>query len=423
MSARTANVLRVAIAAAAWVFLVSGEPAPMGYDLSSLVVGARLLDTGRSASLYDHDPLVYNVAGPVARQAAREVGFRREPPPFIQPPLLAVAARPLARIPFGRVLRGWTLVSAAAFVAGAFLSALWALHRPPRPAEWLGIAAVLAFSEPARYAIWLGQTTPFLFLFAAAGLALARRAPAGGALAAVPAFWKITPGALAGAWLSPLRPRTLAAFALSLAALAGASVAAVGWEPNVAFVRQVRELGSLAPAAFNNQSVGAVLERFQRPPRERWAWARTTPSAATRAGVAVVALVLLAAVVRRARGVALEERERVLGAGALLAMLLLPGISWSHYHVFLIPAALAAAALARADGWPRARVGLFLALAALLVTWPVFPRQVTPSASGVVDGAALSALVVLALLATPRGGQPGGRLSQSTNRPVSAAGA
>jgi len=400
MSRPLSNLLRAAIAVGAWSALLGRGPAAQGYDLSALLLGARLLEVGRADALYDHDPEWFNRTGPAARSAARETGFPGEPTPYLQAPLFAVLARPLASRPFPQVLEWWNAAGAAALVTGAFLSALWALRRPPRPLEWLAIMGVLVVSEPGPYALWLGQTTPFVFALTAGALCVSGRGALAGALLVPPAFLKLVPSVVAAAWAGTRRWVAVLSFAGGLAAVALVSLAVAGVPVHRAYLSRLRDVSSLAPAAYNNQSLAAALERRQRPEPEVWLWRRSRPSPSTRVAVAVAALLGTAAVVHRASR-ARDHREQVLQAGALLGMLLVPGISWSHYFVFLIPAGIAAAAAARQNGWSAIGIGAAIVVAGALVTRPFFPDQVVPR-GGIVDGAFVSALVILALLLAPR---------------------
>jgi hypothetical protein len=400
MSRPLSNLLRAAVAVGAWTALLARGPAAQGYDLSALLLGARLLEQGRADALYEHDPEWFNRVGPAAREAALETGFVLEPTPYLQAPLFAVLARPLASRPFPLVLRGWNVAAAAALVAGAFLSALWGLGRAPFPLEWLAIAAVLVVSEPGPHALWLGQTTPFVFALTVGALCASERAALAGALLAVPAFLKLVPAVLVAGWAGAGRWRAVLSFAGATALLALFSVAAAGVPAHRAYLARLKDLSGLVPVAYNNQSLAAALERLRRPDAEAAGWRRSEASPSTRVAVAAAAFLGAAAVLRRARHAG-NLRERVLQSGALLGMLVLPGISWPHYFVFLLPAGAVAASAARRNGWPALAVWGALTAAAALMTWPVFPIPVAPR-DGLVDGGLMSALVILALLLAPR---------------------
>ena len=400
MSPRSSTLLRAAIAAGAWIALLERGPAAQGYDLSALLLGARLLEQGHADVLYEHDPEWFNRGGPAARSAARETGFRREPTPYLHAPLFAALARPLASRPFSDVLEGWNAAAAGALVAGAFLSALWGLRRAPRPLEWLAITVVLVVSEPGPHALWLGQTTPFVFALTTGALCASERGVLAGALLAVPAFLKLTPAVVVAGWALGRRWRAVVSFAAGMAALALLSVALAGVPVHRAYLARLEDLSDLVPTVQNNQSLAGALERLRLPEAEAGDWRRSKASPSTRAVAAAAALLGTAAVLRRARQAG-DLRERVVQAGALLAMLLLPGISWPHYFVFLIPAGIAAAVAARRNGWPPLWIAAALVAATALLTWPVFPNQVQPH-GGFVDGGLASALVVLALLLAPQ---------------------
>src|SRR5258708_37377774 len=112
---RAAGWVVLAVVVAAWGVSSARElwDSP-GFDLSALVVGARVLRDGGRANLYDHNERYYNIADtPVFEQAAHELGFvGYAPTAFVHPPLLAAVAEPLADLPFRTAVR-------ASLVAGA----------------------------------------------------------------------------------------------------------------------------------------------------------------------------------------------------------------------------------------------------------------------------------------------------------------
>src|SRR5579859_2660287 len=164
---RAAGWAVLALVVAAWAERSARElwDSP-GYDLSALVVGARVLRDGGSAHLYDHNDRYYNIADtPVFEAAAHELGFvGYAPTAFVHPPLLAAAAEPMAGVPFRTAMRAWLLASLVAPVAGIWLAfRVWA---PRWASPWpLALAfALRGWFRAVRYALWLGQTTPFIFL-------------------------------------------------------------------------------------------------------------------------------------------------------------------------------------------------------------------------------------------------------------------
>ena len=386
-----------------WLFLVTclgfaglvwTTPDPQGYDLSALVLSARLADSGRLGLTYEHDPVWYNRVGPSAREAARQVGFHGEPTPYLHPPLLSIAARPMASVRFPLLLNVWTVLSAAAFLAGAWLSFVWALDRRPLVLEWAGLLTILVVTSPARYALWLGQTTPFVFAFAMGALVAAGRFPrVAGVCMAVPAFLKLTPLLLVLPWLVERRGRSLRWFAGGFVTLFLASVTFAGFDANRAWVVRAGDLSTLALVSDNHQSLPAFLERRSCPPEEVLQWRRWHASPSTRLAVLAAGLGGAILVALRLAKVHPTERPRLAGIAAVLGMLILPGISWSHYFVFLLPAGLGAAHLARAQGVSRRVVAGFLGAAVVLLSRPILIDQVTPG-NGIVDGPLLAALLV-----------------------------
>jgi hypothetical protein len=372
-----------------------------GYDLSALVVGARVLHDGGRAHLYDHNDRYYNIADtPVFEQAAHELGFvGYAPTAFVHPPLLAAMAEPLAAAPFRLTVRAWLVASLAATVAGIWLAFRTWAPRWARPWPLALAFAALAWFEPVRYALWLGQTTPFVFLDLVLALWLVRRKRhvAAGALLSLAVFLKLTPLALVAAWAWQRRTRALAGVGAGLGVLTALSVALTGVGPNLAYARRVAEISGIALVTFNNHSLSALLTRytFREPDLSTFVmltpplWVRATVVAA---GVAFV--VLAVALTRRRRDAAL------LDALSILAMLLLPSIAWTHYFVFLLPVALVACTRAP-SGTPRVAVavvsGLLLALCAR--PWITDQTDFDPLHRGNIAGPSYAALGMLLLVA------------------------
>jgi alpha-1,2-mannosyltransferase len=317
-----------------------------GYDASDLepvVVGGVLLEAGQADHLYDHDPGWFNrLDSPPHVDAARALGVRSAPRPFVMPPAIAVAARPLAGVSYvvlGRILLIANLVAA--------LAALVLLDRHFRLGLLtpLGAAAALVFLhqfEPMRSAAELGQTTPLVFLAIVGAFVLDardRQVGAGLALAFATAL-KLTPGLLIVPLLLGRRWRALGAFAAAMAVVLLVGVIGAGAAATATWLGRMVELSGQSFPAFNNQSLGGFLLRFERPMQEVFTWKLFSLAPAYRiasfallgAGIAVCVWLE-----RRARP---ELRRDLIWSVCVVLVLAVPSISWNHYYLYaLLPAA------------------------------------------------------------------------------------
>jgi alpha-1,2-mannosyltransferase len=373
-----------------------------GYDLSALVVGAKVLHDGGVAHLYDHNDRYYNIAdSPEFERAARELGFSGyAPTAFVHPPLLAAVCAPLTELAFPTAVRIWLIVSLLATAAGIALAIR--VYAPRwATAGWLAVAfAAMACFEPVRYSLWLGQTTPFVFLdvIGAAWLLRRKRDLAAGLVLSLSVFLKLTPIVFAVSWAWRRRFRALSGVGAGLLVLVLVSVAVTGIGPNLVYVRRVAQIAGITLITFNNHSVPAFLTRwtFRQPDLGTFlmiappSWVRWTMLGVT---VLVTALVLV--LTRQRRDGAL------LDAFCALAMLLLPSIAWTHYFVFLVPVALVIATrLPR--GLPLRLGGPACVCLLALCARPFIPDQTDfePTRGATLAGPTYAALGMLVLLVT-----------------------
>ena len=380
----------ILIAARAW-----GAP---GYDLSALAVAAKVLDDGHASLLYEHNPTFYNLAdSPEIKVAARELGFLEyAPTPFVQAPLVAYVARPLARARYATLLGVWNVLAAAATVLSLWLALR--LYAPSsRPIHFVLLLAALVPFEPIAYGMWLAQTTPLVVLAMLAALALVRRGREGwaGALLALPVFVKLTPIVLAVVWVIERRWRALAGLGAALVALAAASLSLVGVHANVEYVERVRQIGGITLTAYNNHSLVAVLTRLARPGSPEL-FTMVTPPVWAKAIVVAAVGGAIAIVWRAVRG-RVRGSEPELEAFTMLAILLVPSIAWTHYFVLLVPVVLLV--LERAGR--EAKLASGAAIAALLpCTRPIIAdyTQFQPRHPGWMAGPTVGALLAFGAL-------------------------
>ncbi|HLK40445.1 MAG TPA: glycosyltransferase family 87 protein [Polyangiaceae bacterium] len=310
------------------------------FDLSALAVGGEVVRETGFEHLYEHDPSDFNVAASEAYiRAARAVGFVGEPTPFVYAPVIAFAARPLTFVPYRWAARMWCIASVVFVVLGLVLGAN---HFAPgfsrKPWALVLLSLALVAFEPIRYALWLGQTTPFVFFCVMVSFAIAARRPrlAGVALA-IAAFVKMTPVLFVVPWLLQKRNRACAAFVSAFAAFALASVAIAGIAPNVQFARRLFDIADETLVSFNNLGLPALLERACRPAPDLMTWKVVHLPDGTRVVVLIATVAMALVAWLGLRGVDDAAREPLAQAVATAVMLLAPSISWTHYWLFFVP--------------------------------------------------------------------------------------
>lgn len=378
------GVLALGVVVWTWTYVAGSWDEPAD-DLASIYRAGELLEQDRADELYHHDPTHFERVAP------------RDPRhPFVHVPLVAVLGRAVQPLGFTTFSRIALFVDLAAFALGAALLARRYLpglvHRP-----WAIGAALLALCgfEPLRYAIALGQTTPLIFLGLVVAITSRRDGLAGGALAAV-AFVKLAPVVVVALFVAERRWRAVGWFVAVVAALTVVSVAAVGVDAHLAYLATVRRIAALGLAAFNNQSITGFWLRHHLPMDAMLDWrVHEVPVWLRLAST----LSLLATAVACAVSVQRRRLDRDLaGAFLVLALLILPPIVWSHYHVHaLIPLAIL---LARVEATSQRGAHLALGTAAALMMRPLAmaEKPFAPDANLFVSNGLIAA-VLLAVVA------------------------
>src|SRR5262245_4513273 len=197
----------------------------LGADYAGFYTAGAILNRNEPGRLYDFDlqNQLYHEFLPGVEKEERL--------PFVHPPLVAVAFRPLAALPYSWSFAVWLLLSAGFYVAGLVLtiSPLQSLSGTNRVT-----ALLLALSfEPFIVECWLGgQLSAFgLFCIALAIFFRQTNRPVAAGLALGLCLYKPTLLVL----LLPMllvteNGRMLAGFGVAAVALAGASLLAVGRE-------------------------------------------------------------------------------------------------------------------------------------------------------------------------------------------------
>jgi alpha-1,2-mannosyltransferase len=344
-------LLAAAVLAFAWTMIETGWQGA-GHDVLPTIVAGRLVSADRTAHLYAHDPTFYNrVSDPEFSRAAAEVGSSFESTPFVYPPLVAYVMQFGSPLQLHTTMLLWSLISTLLLLVGFYATVR--IYLPHANPAWLAFAFLaLCTFEPLLYGLWLGQTTSAVFALMIGGIALQRqeRPVAAGICVAIAAYVKLTPILLALVWIWRGPRRAAVYCALALAALWGISVAVMGAGANLEYLHRVNEIRKVALVAFNNHSLLAFLARFETDPIDRLRWRMLTPGTGVVAlNLAILAVGAIVAFIayRRLAARSEEQTQPFVEGLALLAMLLVPNIAWTHYFVFLIPVAAIVIALRR----------------------------------------------------------------------------
>ncbi len=336
---------------------------------------------------------------------------------FVNIPIFAYLFTPLTWLP-RRAASALMLLSGLASIplAAALLARLTKATGANR---WL-IWALCIASGPFINSVREGNTTHFvlLMLIAASFAFQNKRDGVAGMWLALAAGIKL-PLLLIGLWLVARRlGKATAAYAGTIALIAGLSVLRFGWDLHQRWYEQCVRPFSLHPlGAFNVQSIDGMLVRFFTGTRHLHDWLPVEDMdpafffwkrALTAALVAAVGVCL----VRAGRPRRPEDRVEELGI-VLCAALILSPLSWAHYYLLLLlPIAwLVARHPDVKKGWNAAALGV----AALLVSLPVvMPEQgLLPAQRFVVaigsSAYVCGALLLLAILLRQRAASGSGR--------------
>jgi hypothetical protein len=210
-------------------------------DFSSFYAAARLLIAGRGAQVYD-----YAAQKEAQEQFISNLNFRHGPLPYVHPPFELLLFAALAYLRYPAAVIAWYAVNIVVFVRAMLLFA-GRIRVLGTWVPWVLIAA--AFFPPVLVALIQGQDSIVLLLLLGLvylWLTTGHELRAGGLLALAtfkPQF--VLPLVLA--FMMAKRWRLLAAFVAGCLALAGVSIALVGWHTTVAYPRTLLEYSRLPP--------------------------------------------------------------------------------------------------------------------------------------------------------------------------------
>ena len=256
------------------------------------------------------------------------------------PPPNALLLWPLARLPAGAAKAAWTLLLAAAYVGAVVLMAR-GIGVDATTAAFMGVVPTAALGNALAY----GQPYPLLLLLACASLWAARRgrwATAGALLAPVMVL-KLYGALFIGLFLLGRRWRALAGLSGAALASAAMSVAVLGTDIHVAYVREILPFaldGRVQDPYSMSWQSGASLSRrlfaFEPDLNPRpWIHAPVFADALARA----IAAALAALTVLAAAGMPTVAGQWAMMLTGALAVSPLPATY--HFVLLVLPAAVA----------------------------------------------------------------------------------
>jgi hypothetical protein len=315
-------------------------------DFTAYYTAARLIRSGTSP--YDEEAFAREMAS---------LGFRNDRP-YIYFPLLAIAITPLTLFPPRQAVTIWFWLNVALQVSSTILMirtlGIW---RKQKVAAVALLLAALTF-YPGVFTVFVGQANSLLLALLVLAWYLARRGSdelAGVAIAAA-SLVKIFPFCTALYFLWKGKYKLFLCTLGALIILAGFSIAVVGLDPHVAYVRSVLPTQLVKPHPLN-QSLSAFFARAlpagQIGGLPLWRLLSLSASAAF-----VLGTVLLIPPGTRSKG--LFDLEFAL---VVMSMLLVSTVSWvGTLTLLLVPYAAVAANLAECDR----KDALFPSIAALV---------------------------------------------------------
>jgi hypothetical protein len=202
----------------------------LGADFAAFYTAGVLIDEGARGGVYDFWANYRRLHELFPTTPADEAL------PFAYPPFFAATCAPLARLPYPVALAIWMIGSLGALVAGFMLVSRAPASRLDRTAALL---VLLSFEPVLIECLVGGQTSAigFCALAACVGLARSRRPVCAGLALSVLCYKPTLLLLVLPMLVVTAQIRVLAGFAAGAVALAGASVAAVGWDGCVTYAR------------------------------------------------------------------------------------------------------------------------------------------------------------------------------------------
>ena len=381
----------------------------MPSDLRVNYIGALVLREGLNP--YDN-AVALQVAG---REAIPYVGTRLWAM-VTNPPTAMLYFAPYSTMPLAAARLAFLAVNHLALLATAALT--WRLVRPALPPwVWLGLVlGVLALLDPFLLAFRLGQVDPVIGLALAAAAYRLRNGDDAwaGAWIGIAAMIKIAPGLLVLYLLWRGHWKALAGLVVTVVAVGLLSLGLAGTETWRYYLTDRLPDLLAGSALFNNLSLPGLILRVFMGPELAQSFLDLQPEIAVARILSVISVLAALAVAAKALGrKAQTGRAFVLEFSlAVVAALVISGVTWPHYLAWLLPLvglSLAFSWPTGASHWTAIVSGAGLALASL-------PLDAYDGLFGSIFDISMTALSVrslgllmlfLGLLLAVRGARPG----------------
>jgi alpha-1,2-mannosyltransferase len=343
--------------------------------------------TWPSQALWDFQACYYPAGDAVLHHDLAKLAdlYRRTVQGFVNMPIIAFLFSPFALLGATSGSVVYTAAGGAAAVAAWYLLVRLADLRQRE--RWI-LALLFVANGPLINGLKFGNTSQFILLALAAGLALLRgnRAAAAGVLLGVVAVLKPAMGLFGVFFLLRRDFRGLAGFMAAGAVLTLLSIAVFGWSFNLFwFQTSILQFGHQWFSAFSVQSIPGFILRFRSDPALMTNWQPVVPTHSEQlTAQALIGLLYLIAATAcfSARAAAVsnprqDDTRRDLQYLLVICLSIVASpLSWSHYYCWLlVPTAFFLGAQSPKDRFSRALGWLAIALVTPLVVWPLQPSN------------------------------------------------
>lgn len=260
----------------------------------------------------------------------------------VHPPSSVLMALPLARLSFPAAFTAWNLFSLFCIVAS-----LWIIRRglDAKVSAWsvFPVISLLLVYIPLWDQVRMGQLSGLLLLLLTGAWSALRsgRSILAGTLLALAASIKLFPGFLLLYLLFQKRWRAVAAGLAAMGFIAGLTVIGLGWDAYRSYITEILPVAQWYRALWGNLSlVGFWSRLFESAPSVAVALIHSRPLTESPLLFGIAITASAAAVVVALASVSSENHSQetfdVGYATAIIAMLLLSPVTWSHSLMMLI---------------------------------------------------------------------------------------